>query len=84
MNKVELIVLLVHNVRIKTFGLTFKLVGSVSRCMSLLNLKTHAIGLMLKSYVSERKKNSLNTLVKEIQRLNVKLLSYRRIGKLAV
>ena len=56
MNKVELIVLLVHNVRIKTFGLTFKLVGSVSRCMSLLNLKTHAIGLMLKSYVSERKK----------------------------
>ena len=58
MNKVEPIVLLVHNVRIKTFGLTFKLVGSVSRCMSLLNLKTHAIGLMLKSYVSERKKKT--------------------------
>ena len=58
MNKVEPIVLLVHNVRVRTFGLTFKLVGSVSRCMSLLNLKTHAIGLMLKSYVSERKKNA--------------------------
>jgi hypothetical protein len=49
-------VLLVHNVTVRTFGLTFKLVGSVSRCMSLLKLKTYAIVLMLKSYVSERRK----------------------------